>query len=321
MKKLKISYIGNFEPEFSTENDVRKAFEYLGHEVIRLQENRINLSQVRQVALDSDMLLITSTWDNALDLRGMLDIFYECAKKGIPTATLHLDVFWGTGRGGRQWWLNPMFHTAFVFTVDGDHDIEWKNYGKNHVYLPPGIRHDAAHFGKFREEYACDVSFVGSNGSGYHEDVWPDRRILVDNLRAMCQRNGWIFKNPGGDNPKIMRSDDMNDFYASCKVSVGDSLCHLREKSRYWSDRLPEATGRGATLIMPQIDAITDIYGDSVAMYPWNDFAALEEKIKYLLDNPKVREEMSKKAQTISAKDHTYVNRIKIILKETSLSE
>lgn len=311
---MRIAYIGNFEPEFSTENDIRKAFEYLGHEVVKIQENKMNTLMVREIALSSDMLLITSTWDAIIDLRDMLDIFYECAKKGIPTATIHLDVFWGTTRGGRKWWLNPMFYTAYVFTVDGDHDNEWKKFGKNHIYLPPGIRYDAAHFGKFVEKYSCDVAFVGSNGVGYHEDVWPDRKILVDNLRAMCKRNGWKFKNPGGDDPKISRNDDMNDFYASCKVSVGDSLCHLREKSKYWSDRLPESTGRGAVLIMPQIDAIYDIYGDSVAMYPWNDFATLEKTIKQLLDDPETRSSMSKKSQKITADNHTYINRAQTIL-------
>jgi hypothetical protein len=37
---MKIGYIGNFEPEWSTENDVRKAFEHLGHEVVKLQEDK-----------------------------------------------------------------------------------------------------------------------------------------------------------------------------------------------------------------------------------------------------------------------------------------
>lgn len=315
---MKIAYIGNFEPEFSTENDIRKAFEYLGHEVIKIQENRMNALVVREIALSSDMLLVTSTWDTIVDLRDMIDIFYECAKKGIPTATVHLDVFWGTTRGGRKWWLNPMFHTAYVFTVDGDHDEEWKSFGKNHIYLPPGIRHDAAHFGKFREEYACDVAFVGSNGKGYHEDVWPDRRILVDNLREMCKRNGWVFKNPGGDDPKISRNDDMNDFYASCKVSVGDSLCIKKEKSKYWSDRVPEATGRGGFLIMPDIEVLNDpnydFYYGNLATYPWGDYAKLEEIIKYSLTNYDTRQSSKIECQRLTAENHTYVNRAQTIL-------
>ena len=51
--------------------------------------------------------------------------------------------------------------------------VTGKLYGKNHIWLPPAVRHSAAHFGTFKEEYACDVAFVGSNGDGYplHRDT------------------------------------------------------------------------------------------------------------------------------------------------------
>ena len=153
-----------------------------------------------------------------------------------------------------------MFHTAYIFTADGDYQKEWKLYGKNHIWLPPAVRHSAAHFGTFKEEYACDVAFVGSNGDGYHTDVWTYRKELVDYIRLMCQRNGWSFKNPGGDEQKIARGEQMNDFYASAKVTIGDSLCLKKENSHYWSDRVPEATGRGGLLVMPNIKAIKEIY-------------------------------------------------------------
>ena len=94
--------------------------------------------------------------------------------------------------------------------------------------------------GTFKEEYACDVAFVGSNGEGYHTDVWTYRKELVDYIRLMCQRHGWSFKNPGGDEPKIARGEQMNDFYASAKVTIGDSLCLKKENSHYWSDRVDE---------------------------------------------------------------------------------
>ena len=79
------------------------------------------------------------------------------------------------------------------------------------------------HLGTYRDSYACDVAFVGSNGVGYHEAAWPYRKELLQQLRAMSQRNGWSFRNPGGDDPKIDRGEDMNDFYRSARVTVGDS--------------------------------------------------------------------------------------------------
>lgn len=314
---MRVAYIGNFEPEHSTENDVRKAFEHIGWEVIKLQEN-----QPFNIDLDKiDLLLITSTWDDAIPLDHWLTLIHDCAKRGIPTATLHLDTFWGTSRGGRKWWLSPMFHTAYIFTADGDYQEQWKLFGKNHIWLPPAVRHDAVHFGKARPEYECDVAFVGSNGKGYHEDVWTYRKELVDNLRAMCQRNGWKFKNPGGDDPKIDRNDDMNDFYASAKVTVGDSLCLKKEKSQYWSDRVPEATGRGGKLVMPFIQELAFIYNHNMPMYKWGDWEDLEDIIKSELASEKNKRNIACKnaCYEITAKSHTYVNRVQTIIKEVGL--
>lgn len=315
---MRIAYVGNFTSEYTTENDVRKAFEHLGHEVIQLQENQYRRLRHMLDRYDYDMLLITGTWDDAIPLNEWLDIMHECAARGIPTATLHLDTFWGKSRGGRKWWLAPMFHTAYIFTADGDYQDEWKAFGKNHIWLPPAVRHDAAHFGKFREEYACDVAFVGSNGVGYHEDVWSYRRELVDNLRAMCQRNGWSFKNPGGDHPKISRGEDMNDFYASAKVTVGDSLCLKKEASHYWSDRVPEATGRGGFLIMPKIDALKQPF-PAIGIYDWGDYKQLENTVSDWLENDTGRAKAVEMQQKVTARNDTYINRVQTILKEVGL--
>lgn len=314
---MKVAYIGNFEPQYSTENDVASAFEFLGHEVTKLQENKTTTQKVREAALSNELLLITSTWDNALNLQEMIGIFKECADKGIPTATLHLDTFWSTGRGGRKWWLNPMFHTAYIFTADGDYQEKWKLLGKNHIWLPPAVRHTAAHFGEFKEQYACDVAFVGSNGKGYHEDVWGYRKELVDSLRDVCKRNGWAFKNPGGDDPKVDRGENLNDFYASAKVTVGDSLCLNKEDSQYWSDRVPEATGRGGLLIMPWISELKWTY-PIMPMYEWGNFKDLEGKVMRLLIDEDERKEVKDWCQHETAKKHTYVNRAQTIIDEVT---
>ena len=311
---MKIIYIGNFKPQYSTENDVKEGFETIGHEVITVQENMPH--EYRKIlTYDFDMLLITGTWSGIIPLTQWLDIIKECANRGIPTATLHLDTFWSTGRGGRKWWHENMFHTAYIFTADGDYQEKWKLLGKNHIWLPPAVRGSGVYRGKKTEKYNVDIAFVGSNGRGYHEDVWPYRRQLVDNLREMAKKNGWTFMNPGGDHPKVDRSGELNDFYASAKVCVGDSLCLLKEKSHYWSDRVPESWGRGAFLIMPQIDAIKE-QGIDQPFYKWGDFENLEAQIKKYLKSEKMREtKISKNLQEVKA-SHTYASRAQTILRE-----
>lgn len=305
-----VSYIGNFEPEWSTENDVRKAFEHLGWRVVCLQENKATWQDIRDAAFQSDLVLWTSTWDDAQPFEESVETLRLCAMRGIPTATLHLDIFWGLGRDGRRWWMNPMLFTRYVFTADGGHQEDWKKLGVDHYWLKPAIRYDAAHFGKFREEYACDVAFLGSNGEGYHEDVWPYRKELLQQLRNLCKRNGWSFRNPGGDEPKIDRSEDRNDFYASAKVTVGDSLALKHERELYCSDRVYEATGCGGFLIMPQIDFVQKDFKDYLPMYPWGDFTELEKQIKYYLGKPKQNQLVRDYCQDMTANFHTYRNRV-----------
>lgn len=310
---MRIAYLGNFQPEFSTENDVRKAFEALGHEVIQLQENTYN--GIPGVA-DIDLLLITGTWDNLTTMENLVNRMHEFAAAGTPAATIHLDTFWGKSRAGRKWWLHPMFHTAYIFTADGDYQKEWKLFGKNHIWLPPAVRDDAVHKGKSRSEYECDLAFVGSNGQGYHEDVWGYRKQLVDFLRDYAAKHGLVWKNPGGDHPKISRSEDMNDFYASARVTVGDSLCLKKEQSHYWSDRVPEALGRGGFLIMPKIDVMyqdPEYYGN-IPMYDWGNFGQLEKLIGDFMYNHQGRQSIIDYNIERIVKNHTYKNRAQTIL-------
>jgi len=313
MSKI-VAHVGNFEPEFSTENDVRKAFESLGWEVALLQENKAQWFDIRKVALQSDLLLWTSTWDDAQPFMESVDTLRQCAMFGVPTATLHLDLFWGLSRDGRQWWMNPMLFTRKVFTADGDNQDNWVKLGVDHRWLKPAIRHDAAHFGKAREEYKCDVAFLGSNGEGYHEGEWPYRKELLNQLRIICEKNGWSFRNPGGDEPKIERSEDRNDFYASATVTVGDSLCLQKEKTLYCSDRVYEATGCGGLLIMPQIDFVQKDFKGYLPMYQWGDWEGLEKQIKYYLENSRQNQLTREMCQDITARNHTYVNRVKELL-------
>lgn len=324
---MRIAYIGNFEPEWSTENDVRKAFEHLGHEVIKLQEDKAPWQHVREVTLNSDMLLWTSTWEQengGQPLAESLETLRLAALRGIPTATYHLDVFFNSDRGARRWLINPMLYTRYIFTADGDNQDKWEALGANHIWLRPAVRHDAAHFGNFRPEYECDVAFLGSNGIGYHESVWGYRKQLVDFLRDMCARNGWTWRNPGGelDKPnagKVERSEDRNDFYASAKVTVGDSLCILKDKAQYCSDRVYEATGCGGMLIMPQIDFVQEDFNGHLPMYPWGDFQALEEVVRFYLQHPEQNHDVREKTQAISANNHTYVNRAQTIMETVGL--
>lgn len=315
----RVAYVGNFEPEFSTENDVRVAFESMGVTIIPLQENKATPGAIRDIAMVSDLLLWTGTWDDAQPLDETITTVKMLAQKGIPSACYHLDTFWTSDRGDRRWWLAPMFQMQTVFTADGDSTPLWERMGVDHRWLRPAVRHTACEPGTFNPKYACDVALVGSNGIGYHESVWPYRAELVRQLQAMCARNGWTWRNPGGeperpDNGKIPRDHRMNDFYASAKVTVGDSLCINREASKYWSDRAYEAPGRYGRLIMPEITRLRDDFDGYMQMYDWGDWQQLEALISSALDDDRTWDFERRLCHEIVMRDHTYVNRCTSIL-------
>jgi hypothetical protein len=167
-----------------------------------------------------------------------------------------------------------------------------------------------------RSEYTCDVASVGSNGVGYHDAVWPYRKELLQQLRVMCLRNGWSFRNPGGDDPKIDRGEDMNDFYTSAKVTVGDSLCLDREKTLYCSDRAYEGPGRGGLLIMPQLDFLDEDYAGHLPMYRWAHWDDLERKIRHYFTNEADNQAVREETQAIVRDGHTYKHRVQELLRQ-----
>lgn len=317
---MRVVYIGNHSASWSTENDVRLGFEACGAQVVPLQENQVTWQTIRQEAVESDLLLWTRTWPTQ-PLDESISTFHACARLGIPTAALHLDTFWSTSRGGEKWWEHPMFHAATLFTADGDHQADWERWGKRHIWLPPAVRHtvveDCATPLPSDPRFVCDVAFVGSDGRGYHEAEWPYRRELVKTLAAICKRRGWSWRNFGGSEPKVDRSE-MAQVYASVKVAVGDSLCPRREASLYWSDRYPETTGRRGFLISPQIDALAAVY-PTMPMYRWGSWDHLEHLIESALSDDAYREEVSNACYQVTAQAHTYQHRAASILKSLEI--
>lgn len=305
---MRIAYVGNFKPSFSTENHVRLSLVELGHEVVGLQEDVVSFGKVRQHALQSDLLLHTTTWDT-LPHEEMRALFDECSSAGVPTVGYHLDLFWGIARGGRQWLDEPMFRSAWYFSTDGDHQEDWNRVGVNHVWLPAGVYGRECDPGRARREYVCDVAFVGSDGRGYHPE-WPYRRQLCRHLeRAYAGR----YHNPGGLEPKL-REGALNDFYASAKVTVGDSLALHREDSHYWSDRVYEATGRGGLLVMPRMHALSDEFEGALPMYDWGDWQQLDWLISHFLAKPEVRAAHKQRCWEITTSRYTYKHRIQTVL-------
>ncbi len=282
MKKLKIGYIGNFIPKWSTENDRKWSFEKLGHIVIPFQENMIKVGDLRRMAGMLDMLVYSHTHDPNYIIDGLKEFFNECRGK-LPTVSVHLDRWAWLDRvkdvGNEATWF-----TEYIFMADASPEaVElYKKFNLNWFYLKPGVIERDCYIAKpDNNSFPHDIVFTGSKG--YHPEYkW--RPLLIDWLR---ETYGDRFGHYGNDGLRVVRGDDLNTLYSTAKVVVGDSC--FGGRPNYVSDRYFEVRGRGGVLLHPQVDGVDDV---GVMHYEHGNFDDLKEKIDLLLSDDKQREKL-----------------------------
>ena len=303
---MRIVYVGAFHVPFTTENHVTLGLEALGHEVVKLEERMQTVDTIFGQAMNSDLLLWTTTArkENPSAVAA-IEMLRHLEQIGVPSASYHLDLWHGITRNGREWWKEPMFHVTHMFTVDGHMD-KWKEMGFTNVHRTyPAVSPDAS-IGRRRKQYVGGVAFVGSKGESYHPE-WPYRRTMLEHLRSKW---GSVLRL----NDRTIREKELNDFYASVRVVVGDSLALEWHETPYWSDRPYETTGRGGFIVMPQLDELQDHFDGWLPMYPWGDWEQLDAIIKYFLENPRDRARVAEQCYEITHARHTYTHRMREIL-------
>lgn len=319
---MKIAYIGNFEPRHSTENHVRLSLEQLGHEVIRIQENRCSPRGIETVVAHggAELVIYTRTW--GLPGPEMLALWARLKARGIPTVSYHLDLYCKIARSDlyerlRPWGItgigdDPFWRTEYVCTVDGDPESQafFEGLGINHHWVRAGVFAQECYLTPAEERFP--LVFVGSYG--YHPE-WPWRPQLIDWLGATYGNRFRLFPTPG--KPAI-RNEDLNNLYAQTGVVVGDSLVPGFTHKRYWSDRVYETLGRGGFLIHPHIEGMELEFrdGEHLIFFEHGNLEDLREKVDYYLDpiNREEREAIRSAGHEMVATNCTYVHRMREIL-------
>ena len=317
MGQLNIAYLGNFEPEHSTENHVRQAAERRGHTVQQLQENNVDSwFRLTDRSFDADMGIWTRTgwdwphltgwsWEEAT--QHQTRALEHLAEVGIPTVGFHLDRWWGLDREGQI--LNePFFQCDIVCTADGGRQDDWERVGVNHVWLPPGVSlAECEREPEPRGEYARQsVTWVGS-WQHYHPEWLPYRRELIRQLKKRYRRELGLYPRRG----QGIRGKDLTDLYNATKVVVGDS-CLSGDATHYWSDRIPETLGRGGFLIHPNVVGLETHFtpGVHLATYDLWDWDGLLDTIDRFLLDETTRNEIRHAGREHVMTHHTYERRI-----------
>jgi hypothetical protein len=311
----KITFLGNFRVDYTSESHHAKTLESLGHEVIRLQESETTSEVVLENARQSALFIWIHThgWPTPGRFT-MQDVLLKLKKYKVPSMTYHLDLWFGLSRQ-RDLRTKPVYkYIDHFFTVDGKM-ANWFNTRttvKGH-YLPAGVYDKECTYtpSKLREE----VIFVGSKT--YHSE-WPYRPKLINFL---SKTYGTRFNLYGKEGLGIVRGQDLNNLYASTKVVVGDTLCPNFNYPDYWSDRIYETLGRGGFLIHPYISGLEKEFEDKkhVVFYEYNNLDQLKQLIDYYLEHEEEREKIRKSGHEMVKNNYTYKNRWQTILRELNI--
>lgn len=302
---MRLAYVGNFEPDHSTENHVRWAFEANGDTIDPVQESdtrawrRLVTSDLRRF----DAVLWTHTqFDPGPPHELQRALLNAASDAGVPTVGYHLDRWWGLAREhlvGEE----PFFECDVVCTADGGHDAEWARAGVRHRWVPPAVLGAEAQ-GRARphRRYTADVCFVGS-WQDYHPE-WRYRVELVAWLRERYGERIAVWPRLG---EHAVRGQALRDLYASVKVVVGDS-CLAGGQTHYWSDRVPETLGRGAFLVHPYVDGMAGHFvdGEHYVSYPIGEFDVLAETIDHYVADDTARARIAAQGRAHVLENHTY---------------
>lgn len=297
-----IAFLGNFEAAESTENMILWALQQgLHNNVHTLQENKVGLRDIELASQNADVFIWVRTpgWLQ-IENKKMFDFLMGL---NIPSVSVHLDKFWGIPEREDLIGKLAFWQCDFVFTADGSRQDDFKHRGVNHHWMKPAVSEVYIHPGTMRDQYRCDVGFVGSRE--YHGE-YPFRAELIDFLERTYGNRFKIIT--GG-----VRGHELNDVYASMKVVVGD--CIFAGTPNYWSDRVPETIGRHGFLLHPEVEGL-DL---PIPTFPPGDLKALKEQIDLWLYNEGARREVIEAGVQQIREKHTWTVRMKEIL-ETVLT-
>lgn len=325
---MKVTYIGNFGPEHSTESHVAQALRSLGHDLTTVQENEVENWRNLAAGIDivgQDLVMWTRTgWDwraygiSAPDAHALQRTMLARARsEGVPTVGYHLDRWWGLRRQ-HEVVSEPFFRVDLLITADGGHDPEWAGAGVSHLWMPPGVSEFECVPGTYTPDMASPIAFVGSWLPGYHAE-YPQRghlvRYLQDHESDRCRL--WPLKGA-----PAVRGDPLRDLYASVKILIGDS-CLNGGIHHYWSDRIPETLGRGGFLIHPDVVGLEEHFtsDEHLVTYPLGDYRRLGELIRHFLqpELDEVRQKIAAAGREHVLRHHTYTVRMRQV--EAALRE
>lgn len=293
---MKVIYLGNHNnPENvsdTTEKHITYAFEKLGHEVICLDENEANITDILKIE-KPDLFFFHKGGlhkNIPLDLMGKLLCHLTCKK-----AFWYFDKVFYERRQSEPYIEEMLKYVDAGFLTDGTW-IRRHKY-KNLHWLNQGIGAEDKVIGKFRKEYECDVAFLGSP---YGEE----RMEFVALLQQKYGNKFKVFQN--------VFNKDLYDLSVSAKVIVAPPY---PSEEFYWSSRFYMTLGSGGFLVHPDLYGLKEEFESDKHFVGYKNMKEMLMIIDFFLGGNEERRQIQKAGQEQCLKVATYEHRIKEMLK------
>lgn len=286
---MKIIYFSKAKSaDDNTEDHIQFAFEKLGHQVKRIDEENWNKTEVINETKEADMFLFHKAGiKDQYKFQKFMDLL-ACVV--CPKVCWYFDKIWGDREAIIEI-LIPFVDKMFIT------DETWRrrhNY-KNVYCLRQGIGTENTSLGQFKPELETEIAFVGT--------VYGDREKFVKNLKEKYGEKVRVFGN--------IFNRDLYDLMASTKIVVapdspGDDF--------YWSSRVYMILGSGGFLLHSKAEGLKDEFQDKKHLVYYKDFDDMCKKIDYYLVHNASRKKIQMAGYEKCINEFTYETRCSTLL-------
>jgi len=231
--------------------------ELLGHKVERYHWRATDRDRFLSRCSKFDYVLTALPQDFSPD-------FWQAVKDRTLLVTWYFDWirFWGR----EAQYLPALREFDLVLSTDGFDSSWYKQNGVHRAYLPHACDTRTFKPVESKDEYACDVAFVGHAYTDHRLDLLKELESRYD-FRHYGQRS-CVY---GPDHATICNS---------AKVMVADNCVNV---PGYWSDRVYLEVGSGGFLLHPRVEGIEKAFVDGRHLVLYEDPDDLFAKIDYYL--------------------------------------
>ena len=165
-----------------------------------------------------------------------------------------------------------------------------------------------------RNEYRCDVSFVGSGPYPYR---WPLLRAVAQDFTLQIRGPGWRgVQNGLPIAGKSVHGADFAEVVAGAAVSLGaNSFAEQESEYASASNRMWKVFGCGGAYVGPHVPGIEQFAIDGEHCRWFHSIDECVVQLRDLIVNPEARVAMAARAHAHALAHHTYDDRMRMLLR------